>query len=114
MKKIIAASSLGLMLLASGANAFASGTEENYGEVNYDKQNPYAKKVEYVGGGTWEHFIDGIYSNYSKYEHDKKTHKTTVGNSSSSKTSGWVSARVPAEASIKPSISGNTANWNTK
>ncbi|TBL05098.1 MULTISPECIES: lactococcin 972 family bacteriocin [Bacillus cereus group] len=113
-KKIVSVLSLTAMLSMGGLSAYASGDEgPQSGEVNYDL-HPTNQVLEWAGGGWWEHWIDGIYSNYSKYEHNNRTHSTYVGTLIGSKSSGWVRPGAPAEASIKPTPTGNTAKWNTQ
>ncbi|MFI8709928.1 lactococcin 972 family bacteriocin [Bacillus sp. NPDC077411] len=113
MKKVASIFSLVLMLSVGGVSAFASTGNSQHGEFNYDL-HPIYGVVDYVGGGKWTHYIDGMYTNYSKYEHDKLTHSTYVKSGWTSDSSGWVDAGYEAIASCKPALSGNIAKWNTK
>lgn len=60
-------------------------------------------------GGKWRHGVGSVYV-WSKYDHNNKTHKTTVqGAGGKFSYSGWINAGSRAEASWEKASSGNRA-----
>jgi Bacteriocin (Lactococcin_972). len=60
-------------------------------------------------GGKWRHGVGSVYV-WSKYDHNNKTHKTTVqGAGGQFSYSGWTRAGSRAEASWEKASSGNRA-----
>jgi lactococcin 972 family bacteriocin len=69
--------------------------------------------TEYVGGGTWDHYIT-FNTNTSNYYHGNLTHSSTARNGvGGSVTSGRIAKGKWAYATVQASLSGNTAYWNT-
>jgi len=103
--------------------------EQNHGWFNVDKfMKPIstqsaeisseaitqASDVQYVGGG--EFWVSwGADRFTSNYYHETKWHKTTAENGNGSQvTSGWVNPDYTARATIKATVSGNKAYWDTR
>lgn len=66
-----------------------------------------------AGGGVFE-VIWGQDRHTSKYNHPKKTHRSSASNSSSTEYSAWELKGDKASVWIKSSLTGNKANWATK
>jgi len=80
--------------------------------------NPLARLSISAGGGTHEYGVKGIfsYSQYSKYSHNSKTHKTTAMMNDKYTKSSWVAKKVTASAETPKYSSYRTNNsyWDTK
>lgn len=118
MKKLFLATILFGSLTFLPATSLASESGEfDYDTGKYTLTVPEGKilprVVEYVGGGTWDHWI-GTKTNYTSYNHGGKTHSTTAQSNVTSVSSGWVSSGRAATVSINASAWGNKAFWNTK
>ncbi len=77
----------------------------------------HAQTTKSVGGGTWAY---GVYEPasttyvFSKYDHSRKTHKTTACWQGRCAYSGWVAKGKRASAERQGGLSGHTAYWDTK
>lgn len=113
LKVIIATMALGVCVIGASKGAFATTTVK-HGEINMDNSKGptmSVMKVEYVGGGTWEHFFSGEWL-CSYYFHNNAVHKTTVENSNTQITSGWVTPGTTARAEIIQTLTGNKCYWD--
>ncbi|OOM81807.1 bacteriocin [Clostridium puniceum] len=65
-----------------------------------------------VEGGDWYYGFSG--SNlFSQYDNDEVTHKSSVKNSNTTKTSGWVQPGKTAYSSTAQTWTGNQCFWGT-
>lgn len=127
MKKLI----LGLLLtftsilgfsslsLAASGQAYPSDIATvNHAESFVVKDNPLLRLTLKVGGGVHEYGVKGIikYSQYSKYTHNTKTHRTTAMMNDKYTKTGWVAKKKTASAET-PKYWGyktNNSYWATK
>lgn len=135
--KRIAASVVLMSGLVTSAFSFADASMATSGVVNVDHLRPQTAieakgalmtrsatmsasttSKQSAGGGTF--WVDwgtknGSQAYRSNYEHEEKTHKTSVVNRYHNDSSGWVSPGVLAQTDyIYSTFSGNKAYWDTK
>lgn len=90
----------------------------NQAESFVVNDSPFLRLSVKAGGGTHEFGVKGIarYSQYSKYTHNSKTHKTTAMMNDKYTKSGWVEKKKTASAETPKywSYSTNNSYWATK
>lgn len=130
MKKILSLLTLLTVLSVSTVGAYAS-TSTSDQEATHSGWRTVTSKAhgislsEYVSGGTyhetgsavengdWYYGFSG--SNlFSQYDNSYVTHKASVKNSNTTKTSGWVEAGQTAYKSMAQTWTGNQCFWGTK
>lgn len=122
MKKAFSLVLLTGLMLASSVPAFAAeetnlpyveglGYEVEVFEEDYTQPKlfSYDSGWKKFLGGEWRHGVGSRYV-WSKFDHNKKTHKTAVqGAGGRFSYSGWTSAGSRAEASWEKALIGNKA-----
>ncbi|HGC9720872.1 TPA: lactococcin 972 family bacteriocin [Streptococcus agalactiae] len=122
MKKALSLVLLTGLMLASSVPAFAAeetnlpyveglGYEVEVFEEDYTQPKLFSYDSGWKSflGGKWRHGVGSRYV-WSKYDHNDKTHKTTVqGAGGKFSYSGWTRAGSRAEASWEKALSGNRA-----
>ena len=118
---LVIASLLGFStsVAADSGQGYASDiATTNQAESFIVQDNPFTQLTIAAGGGTHEFGVKGIfkYSQYSKYTHNSKTHKTTAMMNDKYSKSGWVDKKETASAETPKyaSYSTNNAYWDTK
>lgn len=127
MKKILSTVLLTGLVFASTASAFAAEEPnlpyvEGLGyEVELLETNPnqpalrsYDSGWKNFLGGNWRHGVGTRYV-WSKYDHKRKIHNTTVQGAGGKRSySGWTNPKIRALASWEKAWSGNLAWANVK
>mgnify|MGYP000933301946 CR=1 FL=1 len=125
MKLKILSLAVAVTLLASSGLIFAQTNqkslkglpyEEGLGyKVSLDAGNQDAELLKYDSGwkpfwgGKWRHGVGSHYV-WSHYDHNRKTHKTTVqGAGGKMSSSGWIKKKRRASASWEKAFWGNRA-----